>query len=103
MGVVYQAYNLKRQQMVALKTLQRMEGSALFRLKQEFHILTEISHPNLVALYHLFSKDTQWFLAMELVDGDHFLRYVRSGVGACRLSDGRSRSAAKGRNPGPLA
>ncbi len=81
MGVVYQAYDRKRQQMVALKTLQRMDALAFFRLRQEFHALAEVAHPNLVALYELISTETQCFLAMELVDGDHFLSYVRSGVG----------------------
>ncbi len=82
MGVVYQAYDRQRQEMVALKTLHRMDPSALYRLKQEFRALAEVTHPNLVGLYELIATGQQCVIAMELIDGQHFLAYVRSGDGA---------------------
>lgn len=81
MGVVFQAYDRKRQEMVALKTLQRMDASALYRLKQEFRALAEVTHPNLVGLYELVSTGHQCFIAMELIDGIDFLAHIRSGSG----------------------
>ena len=42
--------------------------------------LEEVSHPNLVTLYELVSSDQQCVIAMELIDGDHFLRSIRAGV-----------------------
>lgn len=81
MGVVYQAYDRKRQEMVALKTLQRIDPSALYRLKQEFRALAEVTHPNLVRLHELISSGQQCFIAMELIDGEHLLAYIRSGGG----------------------
>jgi hypothetical protein len=55
MGGVQQACDRKRQEMVALRTRQRMNGSSIDRLKQEFRTLSEVTPPNLVGLYELMA------------------------------------------------
>ena len=81
MGVVYQALDRERNQVVALKTLRDVDAAALVRFKREFRALADISHSNLIALYELISVADRLFFTMELVSGVSFLRWVRGGLG----------------------
>src|ERR1700761_9230598 len=79
-GVVYQALDRERNQVLALKTLRDVDAAALVRFKREFRALADISHPNLVSLYELASVGDRLFFTMELVSGVGFLRAVRVGA-----------------------
>lgn len=79
-GVVYEAYDREHNATVALKTLQRMGAESLYRFKREFRALTNITHPNLIALYELIADREHWFFIMELVDGVDFLSYILHGA-----------------------
>ena len=86
MGVVHRARDIERAEVVALKTMSRLDPGALLRFKREFRALADISHPNVVQLYELFSEGDFWFFTMELVDGCDFLTWIRLlALGAASL------------------
>jgi len=78
MGVVYEAYDRQQCERVALKLLRNVDQHSLYRFKNEFRALADLSHPNLVRLGDLVCEDGQWFLTMELLDGVTFTTYVRA-------------------------
>jgi eukaryotic-like serine/threonine-protein kinase len=77
MGVVFAAFDAQRREHVALKTLFNTSPEAISRLKREFRVLADVTHPNLVGLYELIADRHECFYTMELIEGVDFLRAVR--------------------------
>jgi hypothetical protein len=94
MGVVYEAFDRRRQQLVALKTLRFRDPTLLYRLKKEFRALSEVAHPNLVKLHELHVEEERCFFTMEIVDGSSFLEYVGAPPDLERLREALAQLAA---------
>lgn len=77
MGAVYEVFDTERRARLALKTLLRLDGASVYRLKNEFRALSSVRHGNLVSLHELFGDGQRWFFTMELVRGERFDRFVR--------------------------
>lgn len=94
MGIVHEARDSKTGNLVALKVLptnldgQSVDAHRLQRFRKEFRSLSKVNHPNLVAMQTLEVDGNQWFLTMELVEGQDFRNHVRP---ADRLDEGRLR------------
>jgi serine/threonine protein kinase/tetratricopeptide (TPR) repeat protein len=95
MGIVYEAFDKKRGELVALKTTTRVDPGSLYLFKQEFRGLAHVAHPNLASLHALLAEDKDYLLSMELVDGVGFLAYVRGEAAgsAYAVSEGPDASA----------
>ncbi len=76
-GVVYEAFDPVRNQVVAVKALRHATPEALYRFKREFRSLTGIAHRNLVRLYELIAEGDQWLVSMELIRGTTFIEHIR--------------------------
>jgi hypothetical protein len=94
MGLVYEVFDPKRGEQVALKTLRGHSPRALSLFKREFRALSRITHPNLVALYELGRDEHQFFFTMELVRGSALLKYLWGSEPADTPSSDRSVQAA---------
>jgi serine/threonine protein kinase len=88
MGAVYLAHDRQRDARVALKLLRQVDPLGIYRFKREFRALANVSHPNLVALDELVSRDDRWFFTMEVVDGVDFLVHIRGRPDAPSLASG---------------
>ncbi len=79
MGAVYRVLDRETETEVALKTLHTRVPEQLYRLKQEFRALADLTHRNLVELYELVVAGDAGFFTMELIDGAPFTEHVRRG------------------------
>lgn len=92
MGVVYAARALRSGGRVAVKTLPPGELCYLANLEREHRWLRHLRHPNLVRLVDLFQAEETWALVMELVEGEHYLSWVRGVSPEADAADGNDES-----------
>src|SRR6266700_1062491 len=75
MGAVYQAKDIKRHTICAIKemglsmTPQEERAQAVQNFKSEAKILWGLNHPNLPSITGFFSENQHYFMVMEFIDG----------------------------------
>jgi predicted ATPase/tRNA A-37 threonylcarbamoyl transferase component Bud32 len=79
MGEVFAARTRDGKEYVALKTLAKSHATLRYRFKREFRALADLEHPNLIRLGELVvPPDGIAYFTMELLEGEHFVRWVRA-------------------------
>src|SRR5215470_15542783 len=80
-GIVYDAEDSERGQRVALKKLKNLDPAAVYRFKQEFRAVAALRHANLVRVHELMYSDGDWYLTMDVIEGEDFIAHVRGEAG----------------------
>ncbi len=101
MGEVYAALDREHGSRVALKRLPDADPDALLRFKNEFRTLTDLRHPNLIALGELIIDPRHCFFTMELIDGVDLLAYLRPEVSPLADTSSRHDTMRDTRRLGP--
>ena len=73
MGAVYRARDLELGETVALKMLNSELARApgmLERFREEVRLARRVTHPNIARIFDIGTTGDDWFLTMELVDGE---------------------------------
>lgn len=80
MGVTYKAFDTNLRCPVALKVInaRNLENeSARVRFVREARSAARIRHPNVASVFHLGTKDRDYFYAMEFVDGESLEHLIK--------------------------
>ena len=88
MGAVYRARDLELDEVVALKMLSRdlaLAPGMIERFREEVRLARRVTHPNIARIFDIGTTGDDWFLTMELVDGES-LAAVLEREGAISLA-----------------
>ncbi|REJ74153.1 MAG: hypothetical protein DWQ30_21620 [Acidobacteria bacterium] len=82
MGEVYRAVDQKLERSVAIKRLPPAETNQEKRLRfeREARAISQLSHPNICALYDVLDVDDQIYLVMEYLEGENLEERLRAGA-----------------------
>jgi serine/threonine protein kinase len=81
MGIVYAAWDDRLNRAVALKTIRAnvSDPDAPERLRREARAAAKVNHPNICPLYDVGSEEGQFYIAMELLEGESLASRLGEG------------------------
>jgi serine/threonine protein kinase/tetratricopeptide (TPR) repeat protein len=81
MGVVYAAWDNRLNRAVALKTIRANDSdpAATERLRREARAGARVNHPNICQLYDIGTEQGQFYIAMELLEGESLASRLEEG------------------------
>jgi len=82
MGTVYRAIDTHLERPVAIKMLHTHlvnQVSFMERFRNEALILARLNHPNIAVVYNFLQDSSDYFMAMEYVEGDSLETLIRKG------------------------
>ena len=91
-GIVYEVYDHHHRETIALKVLRDIDPFLLYRFKQEFRVIHDLQHPNVLRVFELIQHETSIFFTMELIRGVNLIDYIRR-PGGTHFEEARLRSA----------
>jgi len=82
MGEVYRAHDLRLNRDVAIKVVSPLfstDPDRLRRFEQEARAAAALTHPNILAVFHLGTHDGALYLVSELLEGETFREHLSQG------------------------
>jgi serine/threonine protein kinase len=80
MGVTYKAVDIELRRTVTLKVINERylgDESAGLRFLREARAAASVRHPNVASVFHLGRSGTNYFYAMEFVDGETLAQFIK--------------------------
>ena len=74
-GKVFKAKSKKNGELRAVKKLNRkgMSNADVLSIINEYHLLKQLDHPNVIKLYDMFKNDDHYYVVTELCEGGSLL------------------------------